>query len=117
MAVSWQRLIDGKDIQCLHLYLEHEGEIAAYARLLPPGLSFEEASIGRVIVNQSFRREGLGKQLMKIAIEVAKQEWPEFSIRIPAQSYLQEFYSDLGFEKITEEYIYDNLPHIDMILK
>ncbi len=41
--------VDGKDLDAWHLWLEDEDGIEGYLRLLAPGVSFKEASIGRVI--------------------------------------------------------------------
>ena len=108
--------IDGKDVNSLHLF-KTEGEvIVAYSRLLPPGLSYEQPSIGRVIVNEKFRGQGLGNELMSSAIKIVKEKWSGASIKIQAQSYLQSFYESLGFVQVTDEYLEDNIPHIDMLL-
>ena len=109
--------VDGKDEASLHLFKEVDGVIAAYCRLLPPGISYEEASIGRVLVHESFRGQGLAETMMKQAIQYIVETMQQPTIKIQAQSYLEKFYSSLGFEKISEEYLEDNIPHIDMRLK
>lgn len=107
--------IDGKDSLCYHLYKEIDGEIAAYARLLPPGLSYEEASIGRVIVNPKYRGQKLGESLLKEAIRHTQNLWNS-SIQIGAQAHLQKFYSAQGFVPNSEIYLEDDIPHLDMLL-
>lgn len=47
--------VDYKDQKSYHLMGTHDGKLVAYVRILPPGLSFEEASIGRVITNPDIR--------------------------------------------------------------
>ncbi|WP_324254337.1 GNAT family N-acetyltransferase [Staphylococcus kloosii] len=37
-------------------------------------------------------------------------------IYISAQEYLERFYRSFGFEKVSEMYLEDNIPHIDMVL-
>ncbi|HAG49474.1 MAG TPA: GNAT family N-acetyltransferase, partial [Cryomorphaceae bacterium] len=89
---------DGKDAESLHLwYASAQGDLLAYARLLPPGLSYPEAGIGRVVTAPSVRRTGLGKELMRVAIEKTRNHWPGEDIVIMAQCYLLDFYSRLGF--------------------
>lgn len=107
--------IDGKDLDCWHLYREAKGEIAAYARLLSPGISYSEASIGRVIVNDSFRGQKLGEQLIKEAIAQSQKLWPGQKIKIGAQAHLQDFYGRNGFKPVSEIYLEDGIPHIDML--
>ena len=54
---------------------------------------------------------------MQKSIEELKNEHNEENIEISAQKYLIKFYLDLGFKKIGEEYLEDNIPHIKMVLK
>ena len=35
--------------------------------------------------------------------------------RISAQSYLEDYYSKFDFIKYSEEYMEDNIPHIEML--
>ena len=50
--------VDDADRVAYHLWLQEEGKIVAYARVLPQGAVFPEVSIGRVIAVK--RRCGLG---------------------------------------------------------
>jgi len=109
--------IDGLDAEALHLSgWSADGELAAYARLLPPGTRFGPPSIGRVLTTTGHRRRGLGRELMRRAIATAHDRWPGMDIRISAQCYLEPFYADLGFRVETEPYDEDGIPHIDMRL-
>ena len=93
-----------------------ENKLVAYVRILPPGLSFEEASIGRVLTNPDFRGNGHGIELMKLAIKKTLEQYHVNSIRIGAQCYLNKFYQDLGFVNSGEEFLEDGIPHIEMLL-
>lgn len=107
--------VDGKDMECYHLWGEENGEIAAYLRILPAGVSYEEVSIGRVLVKKDFRGQQLGRVIMEKAMRIIEDELKETMIKIQAQSYLREFYGSLGFQAISDEYLDDNIPHIDML--
>src|SRR5690606_944864 len=98
-----------------HLWLEIEGKIAAYCRIVPPGISYEEPSIGRVVTRSEFRNLKLGNQLMKNVIQISENHFETKSIRIRAQSYLKKFYENLGFQQVSEEYLEDEIPHIEML--
>ena len=37
------------------------------------------------------------------------------SVRISAQSYLEKYYGKFGFVKCSEEYLEDNIPHVEML--
>jgi ElaA protein len=54
---------------------------------------------------------------MKSSIDRLKKDPKEEKIELSAQKYLLKFYSELGFEKVGEEYLEDNIPHVKMILK
>ena len=92
-----------------------KGEIVAYARILPAGISYHEPSIGRVITSASARRTGAGKKLMEKSIEFIKKEFGKAPIRIGAQLYLKKFYESFGFVREGEEYLEDGIPHIIML--
>jgi len=109
--------LDNKDQKAIHLVGEEEGKVIAYTRLFKKGDYFENASIGRVIVKKESRKKDYGKIIMQKSIEELKNEYNEENIEISAQKYLIKFYDDLGFKKIGEEYLEDNIPHIKMVLK
>lgn len=110
---------DGKDQDAWHLMgFDEEGDLLAYSRLLPKGISYEKyASIGRVVTSQKVRGKGVGITLMEASKKWCKQLFPNDPIKISAQTYLLKFYTNLGFESVGEEYLEDNIPHIGMILK
>ncbi|MBM7320940.1 GNAT family N-acetyltransferase [Streptococcus suis] len=107
--------VDGKDPNCLHLLGTDEGELVAYLRILPAGLSYDEVSIGRVVIKSSHRGKGLGRPMMEQAIHFITNEWKESQIKIGAQAHLEKFYSSLGFEPVSEVYPEDGIPHLDML--
>lgn len=106
---------DGKDDKCFHLYAVEGENTVAYLRILPPGVSFAEASIGRVLVRKEYRGMGLAREMMTKAIEFIENELKENRIKISAQQYLVGFYSSLNFKIASEGYLDDGIPHIDMI--
>ena len=107
--------LDGKDLQSEHIYaLDEQGRCMAYARLVEPGVSYAEPSIGRVATQIESRRTGLGKELMRVAIERQEEKYPSTGCRISAQCYLIPFYESFGFQKVGEEYLEDDIPHIQM---
>jgi len=109
--------LDGKDKNCLHVFATQHGNVIAYARIVPPGLSYKEISIGRVAVHQEYRKDGLGRVLIDLALEKIEEEFGAQAIQIGAQSYLKKFYGSFGFEPVSEEYLEDGIPHVDMIRK
>lgn len=109
--------LDDKDYECVHIFLEEEDQILAYIRVLNPGVSYSDSSLGRVLVSKSARGKGLAKKIVQIGIDYIFNELNEKSITIGAQNYLKKFYETFGFESVSEVYLEDNIPHIDMTLK
>ncbi len=107
---------DDKDQECYHFMGWKEDLLAAYTRLVPPGISFEYPSIGRVVTSGLARRHGLGRVLMEKSIEATRKLYGETPIRIGAQVYLKDFYSSLGFVISSDTYIEDGIPHVEMTL-
>lgn len=108
--------MDGADVAGWHLFSRaDDGTIAAYCRLLPAGLTFAEASIGRVITTQRMRGTGMGRALMEEALRRAAALWPGAAIRIGAQQHLEGFYRSLGFVTDSEPYDEDGIPHLEMV--
>lgn len=98
-----------------HLWTRRGGEIAAYLRIVPPGVLYVEPSLGRVITAASARGTGLGRALMQEGIRRAEALYGAQPIRISAQRYLLRFYGELGFEPTGSEYDEDGIPHSEML--
>ncbi|MES2417767.1 MAG: GNAT family N-acetyltransferase [Bacteroidota bacterium] len=107
--------IDFKDQKSLHLIAFDGNEIAAYCRIVKPGVSFEEASIGRVITSPRYRGKGIGLTLIEKAISNTRQSYAVNSIKIGAQLYLKRFYENFGFVQTSEVYLEDGIEHIEML--
>ena len=107
--------IDGKDQKALHILGYDNNVLVAYTRVFKPGCYFEESSIGRVVVQEKVRKFKYGYAIMEASIEAIKTHYSETTIRISAQLYLKQFYNNLSFIEVGEEYLEDNIPHINMI--
>lgn len=108
---------DHKDQKAWHCRGFHEGRLAAYTRIFDVGQSFEGfLSIGRVLVSPGFRKYGFGKQIMEYSVQECYQRFGKHPIKIGAQSYLEKFYSELGFRVTGPEYLEDGIPHKIMVL-
>lgn len=107
--------IDGKDKKALHLIGVFNDEIVAHARLLDIGVSFDTTSIGRVVVSPKYRDKKWGHELMRHAILGIETHFGQTKITIGAQLYLKKFYENHGFVPISDMYLEDGIPHIDML--
>ena len=105
--------MDFIDFKSLHFFVKEGGEVITYLRLIPPGVKYPEASIGRVLTLKNYRRKGLSKNLIEKAISYClNNNWP---IKIEAQAYLEDFYKRLGFETVSSPFILEGINHVSMI--
>ncbi len=111
------RDLDDRDQEAVHMLCWEGGRLVAAQRCLPPGASFRESAIGRVAVAREARGRGLGRELARRGIALNLSRWPGSGIRINAQSYLRQFYAELGFEPVGEEYEEDGIPHLEMLYR
>lgn len=108
---------DEKDQRAFHMFGRENGKIVTYLRILDKGVSYDEISIGRVLVDRQYRGTGLGREIVRKAIDFIDQYLNEKEIRISAQEYLVNFYENLGFEVTSDIYIEDSIRHVEMIYK
>lgn len=106
--------LDNKDQKAIHLFFSKGENVVAYTRLFKPGDYFNEASIGRVVVQENYRKDGFGHELMKESILAIKDLFNTSSITISAQLYLKNFYEVHGFIQDGDDYLEDGIPHIKM---
>jgi len=107
--------LDNKDQKGFHLLYYVDNKLAGVTRLLPKGVSYDEVSIGRVVIAKSHRGLGLGVKLMEASIEGCEEKFGKGPIRISAQYHLSKFYQSLGFVEQGEVYDEDGIPHIGML--
>ena len=74
--------IDNKDQHSHHLMAYDKEILVAYLRIVYPGISYEEPSIGRVVTKMSHRQRGLSKNIMQSAIQKIKNVYNHSNIRI-----------------------------------
>lgn len=113
--------LDTKDLKSIQVFAIKKGDdisvgdsTSACLRICAPGVCCPEPSIGRVATRSDCRKRGLGIEIMKRAIDVCESTYPGQGIRISAQLYLENFYTDLGFIASGETYLEDRIPHIQM---
>ncbi|SCY43669.1 GNAT family N-acetyltransferase [Alkaliphilus peptidifermentans] len=106
---------DDKDQEAIHFFLKDNNCIIAYLRVLPQGVTYDEISIGRVLVIEDYRGKGIVNELMHKAIRYIESNFGESNIRISAQEYLLAFYESLGFQVISDVYLEDGIPHLEML--
>ncbi len=100
--------LDGRDAEssALQLWIEHDGAVAATARLLDDG---HERRIGRVATHPDHRGAGHAATLIAAACERSEGPWV-----LDAQAHLADWYGRLGFVTEGEEFLEDGIPHVTM---
>lgn len=107
---------DGLDQASWHLWTAGPGgAVLAYLRVLPPGLKYDEPSLGRVVTSPDARRTGLGRVLIPEGLRRSEALFGPRPVRIGAQRYLERFYGEFGFVRASDEYDEDGIPHIEMV--
>ncbi len=107
---------DGKDQFCDHIFgVDDGGKVIAYCRIVQPGVSYPEVSIGRIATHPEHRNMGYGRLLMDKALSYIDDKYGKMDIKIEAQYYLEKFYSNYGFEKAGAVYLLDDIEHIEMV--
>ena len=106
---------DNKDQECDHVFIRHDRKLVSCSRLVPPGVTYKEMSIGRVVTHPSVRGKGVGKLLMEKSLWFLFQKFGEGPVKIGAQLYLRKFYETFGFLQCGDVYDEDGIDHIPML--
>lgn len=107
--------IDEDDKVAKHIILKNDdNQIMAYTRIMN---RVDYVTFGRVLVVEEFRGQELGKKIVELTLAEINQLNLKKDIKISAQNYLTDFYGNFGFEVISDVYLEDDIPHIDMLLK
>ncbi|SMD34780.1 ElaA protein [Reichenbachiella faecimaris] len=104
--------LDNSDQSAEHFFVEKDGVPKAYLRL---NVSNEnKAKISRVVTASDFRGKSASRKLIEKALEISKNQEEIKSVVLQAQDYLTDFYASFGFEKTSDVYLEDGIPHVDM---
>lgn len=115
--ITMENDFDNVDKNSYHIFSMNNGIITSYARIIPKNYSsYDNVSVGRVLVIRDYRRKNLAKNLMKKAIEFVNNDLKEEHITLSAQYYIKDLYSSLGFKEISDVYDECNIPHVKMKL-
>jgi predicted GNAT family N-acyltransferase len=102
---------DGKDDEAVHFVAYDDGTAIGAARLRPIGEG--QAKVERVAVREPRRGEGWGRRLMA-AVEDAARERDLADLVLHAQTHVEGFYADLGYETTSDEFEEAGIPHVEM---
>jgi ElaA protein len=107
--------LDGRDLEpaTRHVWIADDGDVVAYLRVLEnPEPEHRDAvtAVGRVVVREDHRGEGLARELMEKVIA----DRPGVALVLHAQEYVAGLYARFGFERFGEPYVEAGIPHIGM---
>lgn len=105
--------LDDVDFDAYHVCFYENKQLVAYLRVVDKGKRLDEVSVGRVISLK--RRCGVGSELLRIGLAVAKDKFSARKVKVGAQTYAKAFYQQVGFRQISDEYLEDGIPHIYML--
>ena len=101
------------DKDSLHVFINYEGAIAAYLRVIPKGVCCDTVKIGRVITVR--RGEGFGAKVMAAGLAAAKERLNADIVTISAQTHAVGFYEKCGFKTVSDVYMEEGIPHVKMV--
>ena len=107
--------IDGLDSGAVHVWLEEDGEVLAYLRVMDRGAESEDVSIGRVLAVR--RHEGLGTEILREGIRIAREQFGAERVYLEAQVEAKRLYEKQGFRTVSDVFPLDGIPHVKMILE
>jgi predicted GNAT family N-acyltransferase len=119
-GVSEAEEMDGRDEDAFHVVAyapsggdgdDRDHRPVGTARLRVPASGVAKPE--RVAVLEPCRGEGIGEQLMR-AIEEEARERGCTQARLHAQTAVEEFYRDLGYETTSDVFQEANIPHVEM---
>ncbi|WP_224333964.1 GNAT family N-acetyltransferase [Haloprofundus halobius] len=103
---------DGADGTLLFVAYD-DGEPVGAARLRRVDGDDGARKVERVAVLESERGEGWGKRLVEALERVAREENVR-ELRLHAQTQVERFYCDLGYETTSGEFEEAGIPHVEM---
>lgn len=72
-------------------------------------------AIGRLIVKEPYRKQGLSKMMMKKAMDFIIKDLGKKRIKLSGQAYLIKFYEGLGFKRVSDVYLEDGIDHYEFL--
>lgn len=107
--------MDDVDYDSLHCFLQEENRVVAYLRAYYKEGDRSVVKVGRVL--SLTHGIGLGTRLMKESIHYIKVNMPCKKISMNAQSHATGFYERFGFKKVSDEFLEEGVPHVQMDLE
>lgn len=109
------RDLDDKDKDAIHVFCFNEdGRVAGCLRVFWKDEAAGVAQIGRVVTLEHGR--GIGGALLHKGVEVAARQMKARKVYLHSQQYCTGYYAKEGFKIISDVFIEDEIPHVEMEL-
>ena len=103
---------DGWDERTIHLLAYLDNKAVGTARIR--AIDANTAKIERLAVLPEVRKQGIGRQLMEVALNAISYQNKSLAI-VHAQEYIARLYQQLGFEIVGERFSEAGIAHVKMI--
>jgi len=103
--------MDGQDADARHFALKEGDKVIATCRVRRMGIA---AKIERMAVQKNYRRQGIGRELMKYVLQQLTGPGDIKLLKLSSQADAVPFYEQLNFKKRGPEYMDAGIPHYDM---
>lgn len=108
--------LDDKDQDAIHVFCYNDaGRVAGCLRVFMRDAKNGVAQIGRVVTLE--HGKGIGGEILRKGVEVAKKSFNAKKIYLEAQVYAIGYYAKEGFEVVSDEFMEDGIPHVKMELQ
>ena len=102
---------DNYDETAIHAVAYESDKIVGTGRLIIDTAT--DARIGRMAVNESSRRKGVGSQILAFLENTAKSNGIRH-ITLHAQHYVRDFYEENGYREQGETFVEAGILHVEM---
>ena len=108
--------IDGLDYPSLHMfYKDEDGSVQACLRIFEKVDEPGTMQIGRVVTVA--RGIGLGGKILHRAVQWIRENCDANGIYLEAQQYAIGYYAKEGFQVVSDPFLEDGIPHVQMRLQ
>ncbi len=110
-GVPVEEELDEDDLSATHAIALVNGEVVGTGRVLCPDSG--DARIGRMAVDEAWRRKGIGSHILMALEEAARQRGRREAI-LHAQTYVKDFYASHGYIEEGEVFLEVGIEHVQM---
>lgn len=104
--------LDGIDYKSVHVFIEDGGSLVAYLRIFPRDGEEGIIQVGRVVTRE--RKKGYGAAILSEGLRAARERFSPSGFYLEAQTYAVGYYAREGFEVVSDEFLEDGIPHVQM---